>query len=138
MLGVAVSSKALAAGALCPSVRSGVGAVASRAYVNPCLGLVILDYLEKGLNPDDAVVAALAKDHHAAYRQLNVVDALGRSATYTGAKTDAWCGGCHGAGYAIAGNILVSEDTVAAMEARFLQPDGVDLADRLIGVLEAG
>ena len=58
---------------------------------------------------------ALAKDHHAAYRQLNVVDALGRSATYTGAKTDAWCGGCHGAGYAIAGNILVSEDTVAEL-----------------------
>ncbi len=84
------------------------------------------------------MVAALAIDHNAAYRQLNVVDALGRSATYTAAKTDAWCGGCHGAGYAIAGNILVSEDTVAAMEARFLQPDGVDLADRLIGVLEAG
>lgn len=43
MLGVAVSSKALAAGALCPFVRSGVGAVASQAYVNPFLGPVILD-----------------------------------------------------------------------------------------------
>jgi uncharacterized Ntn-hydrolase superfamily protein len=49
MLGVAVSSKALAAGALCPFVRSGVGAVASQTYVNPFLGPVVLDYLDKGL-----------------------------------------------------------------------------------------
>jgi uncharacterized Ntn-hydrolase superfamily protein len=138
MLGVAVSSKALAAGAICPYVRAGVGAVASQAYVNPFLGHVILDYLEEGLSPDDAVLAALAKDHNAAYRQLNVVDARGRSATYTGKKTDAWCGGRHGSGYAIAGNILVSEETVAAMEARFVAAGGANLADRLIGVLEAG
>jgi uncharacterized Ntn-hydrolase superfamily protein len=138
MLGVAVSSKALAAGAICPYVRAGVGAVASQAYVNPFLGPVILDYLAAGLSPDDAVIAALAQDHNAAYRQLNVVDAHGRSATYTGEKTDAWCGGRSGSDYAIAGNILISEETVAAMEARFVTGDGTNLADRLIGVLEAG
>ena len=64
MLGVAVSSKALAAGALCPFVRSGVGAVASQAYVNPFLGPVILDYLDKGLTrancPDRRAAASAA------------------------------------------------------------------------------
>jgi len=139
MLGVAVSSKALAVGAICPFVRARVGAVATQAWVNPFLGPRILDLLEAGKSAEEALRRALAGERYPAYRQLNVVDAQGRSATFTGAKTDPWCGGCHGDGYAIAGNILVSEDTVAAMEASFLaSPAGADLAARLIGALEAG
>ncbi len=68
-----------------------------------------------------------------------MVDADGRTATYTGAKADPWCGGRCGPDYAVAGNLLVSEDTVAAMEAAFLASgEERDLADRLIAVLEAG
>src|SRR2546426_1014982 len=39
MLGVATSSKALAAGGLVPYCRAGVGAIASQSFVNPYLGI---------------------------------------------------------------------------------------------------
>ncbi len=138
MLGVAVSSKALAVGAVCSFVRAGVGAVATQAWVNPFLGPRVLDLLEMGRSAEEAAAEALRNDQYAAFRQLNVVSAAGDSATFTGERTDAWCGGRRGPDYAVAGNILVSELTVAAMEAAFLAPGGEDLADRLVSVLEAG
>lgn len=138
MLGVAVSSKALAAGNICPFVRPQVGAVATQAWVNPFLGPRVLDLLEGGASPEEAAARALSEDRYPAYRQLNIVDAGGRSFSYTGEHTDPWCGGRRGPDYAIAGNILVSEATVAAMEESFLERRGANLGDRLIGVLEAG
>ena len=138
MLGVAVSSKALAAGNICPFVRPHVGAVATQAWVNPFLGPRILDLLEGGMAPDKAAAAALGEDRYPAYRQLNVVDAQGRSFSYTGEHTDPWCGGRRGPGYAIAGNILVSEATVEAMERAFHDARAANLAERLVAVLEAG
>ncbi len=139
MLGMAVSTKVLAVGAICPWVRAGVGAVATQAWVNPFLGPITLDLLEEGLAAGEAMEEALAGDACAAYRQLSVVDAEGRSAAYTGAKADPWCGHIHGEDYAVAGNLLVSEETVAAMEDAYLTADqDRDLADRLIAALEAG
>jgi uncharacterized Ntn-hydrolase superfamily protein len=138
MLGVAVASKAFSAGSLCPFVAAGVGAVATQAWVNPYLGPAILGLLAGGLGAQDALTKALADDPQPELRQLNVVDALGRSATYTGPGTDLWCGGRNGVDYAVAGNILVSEATIEAMERTFLTVAGHDLVDRLISVLEAG
>lgn len=138
MLGVAVSSKALAVGNLCPFVRPRVGAVATQAWVNPFLGPRVLDLLEGGMVAGEAAAAALAEDRYAAYRQLNVVDAAGGSTTYTGEHTDPWRGGRRGPGYAIAGNLLVSEATVEAMERAFLEARAANLGERLVAVLEAG
>ena len=139
MLGVAVSTRVLAVGAICPWVRPGVGAVATQAWVNPFLGPIALGLLEEGLDAPQALEEALAGDACAAYRQLTVVDAEGRSAAYTGAKADPWCGHASGEDYGVAGNLLVSRETVAAMEDAFLTSDpGHDLADRLITALEAG
>jgi uncharacterized Ntn-hydrolase superfamily protein len=138
MLGVAVSSKAFSVGSLCPFVAAGVGAVATQAWVNPYLGPVVLGLLSGGLGAEGALARALADDPRPDLRQLNVVDALGRSATYTGSGTDPWCGGRSGADYAVAGNLLVSEATIDVMERTFLTVKGHDLADRLISVLEAG
>jgi uncharacterized Ntn-hydrolase superfamily protein len=138
MLGVAVSSKVLAVGHLCPFVRPRVGAVATQAWVNPFLGPRVLDLLEEGMNADAAATAALAEDHYADYRQLNVVDAEGRSTTFTGEHADPWRGGRRGPDYAIAGNLLVSEATVEAMERAFLEAPAANLGERLVAVLEAG
>ena len=138
MLGVAVSSKALAAGNICPFVRPRVGAVATQAWVNPFLGPRVLDLLEGGMASDEAAATALDEDRYPDYRQLNVVDAEGRSFSYTGEHTDPWCGGRSGPGYAIAGNILVSEATVAAMERAFHEARAANLGERLVAVLEAG
>jgi uncharacterized Ntn-hydrolase superfamily protein len=138
MLGVAVSSKVLAVGNLCPFVRPRVGAVATQAWVNPFLGPRALDLLEGGMNAAEAAAAALAEDRYAEYRQLNVVDAAGAAFTHTGEHTDPWCGGRRGDGYAIAGNMLVSEATVDAMERAFLEARAANLGERLVAALEAG
>jgi uncharacterized Ntn-hydrolase superfamily protein len=138
MLGVAVSSKVLAVGNLCPFVRPRVGAVATQAWVNPFLGPRVLDLLEDGMAAGEAGATALGEDRYAEYRQLNVVDAAGGAATFTGEHTDPWCGGRRGPGYAIAGNLLVSEATVDAMEQAFLEARAANLGERLVAVLEAG
>jgi len=138
MLGVAVSSRVLAVGALCPFVKPRIGAVATQAWVNPFLGPRVLDLLASGMGADEAAAVALGGDRYAEYRQLNVVDAGGGSATFTGEHTDPWNGGCSGPGYAIAGNLLVSGATVEAMERAYIEARAANLGDRLIAVLEAG
>jgi uncharacterized Ntn-hydrolase superfamily protein len=138
MLGVAVTSKAFSVGLLCPFARAGAGAVATQSLVNPSLGPAILDLLAGGLPADEALAAALARDPRPDLRQLNVVDVRGGSATFTGEACIPWCGGRRAAGYALAGNILAGEAVVEAMERSFVAGAGLGLADRLIGVLEAG
>ncbi len=49
--GVAVASRFFAVGALCPHARSGVGALATQALVNPLYALPALDALERGEAP---------------------------------------------------------------------------------------
>ena len=47
--GIAIASRFFAVGMLCPHVRSGVGAVATQALVNPMYGQKGLDLLEEGV-----------------------------------------------------------------------------------------
>jgi uncharacterized Ntn-hydrolase superfamily protein len=138
MLGVAVTSKAFSVGMLCPFARAGVGAVATQSLVNPSLGPAILDRLAAGLDPEAALAAALERDPRPERRQLNVTDALGRSATFTGGGCIPWCGGRRGRDYALAGNILTGEAVAAAMEQAFNDLAGRPFAERLLGVLDAG
>jgi uncharacterized Ntn-hydrolase superfamily protein len=70
-------------------------------------------------------------------RQVGIVDATGRAATFTGATCMEWAGGATGRGFAVQGNILVGEPVVAAMSQMFLETDG-DLCDRLLAALLAG
>ena len=60
-----------------------------------------------------------AADDGRATRQLGVVDAHGGSATYTGAGCMTWAGGRTGPCFAAQGNILVGEETVAALADTF-------------------
>ena len=89
---VAVSTCNFAVGASCPFVRSGVGAVSTQSFTNRYLAPAILDGLERGLHPADAIQGALAGDRGAGIRQVHAVDRLGRSAAWTGANCVEWCG----------------------------------------------
>ena len=72
-------------------------------------------------------------------RQVGVVDAQGGSAAFTGAKTQGWSGHHCGPNYSIQGNMLVSEDAVAAMVTAFTTPcERQTLGERLLIALEAG
>jgi uncharacterized Ntn-hydrolase superfamily protein len=136
-LGVAVQSKFLAVGAVVPWAQAGVGAVATQALANTSYGPVGLRYLAAALSPQDALDRLTGADPDALHRQAGIVDAQGRSATYTGSGCIPWAGGRVGAGYAAQGNILVGGDTVDAMAATFEATSGT-LAQRLLAALAAG
>src|SRR5579885_3180334 len=92
-LGIAVQSKFLAVGAVVPWAKAGVGAIATQSYANTSYGPRGLALLSDGLEPQ-AVLAELTRDDpDAAQRQVGIVDAQGRSASFTGAGCYAWAGG---------------------------------------------
>jgi uncharacterized Ntn-hydrolase superfamily protein len=70
-------------------------------------------------------------------RQLGVVDAEGRSESWTGVGCNDWAGHRTGAGYAAQGNILVGGETVAALATTFEANVQLPLASRLIECLAA-
>jgi uncharacterized Ntn-hydrolase superfamily protein len=135
--GVAVQSKFLAVGSLCPFAEPEVGAIATQAFVNPRYGPDGLALLREGLSASEVVERLTAADDGRAQRQLGVVDSQGSSATYTGEECFDWAGGRAGPRYAAQGNILVSQETVDALGDTFEGSAGSPLAIRLLDCLEA-
>jgi uncharacterized Ntn-hydrolase superfamily protein len=135
--GVAVQSKFLAAGSLVPWAEPFVGAIATQALANPRYGPNGLELLREGLSAVEVVERLTAADEGRDHRQLGVVDAQGRSASYTGAECMDWAGGHTGPRYAAQGNILVSAETVDALATTFEQTEGRPLAERLLECLAA-
>jgi uncharacterized Ntn-hydrolase superfamily protein len=136
--GIAIASKFFAVGALCPHVRSGVGAVCTQALVNPLYAAPALDGLGHGVAPQQLIEQLTAADEGRDQRQLHLIGPDGKSAAYTGAACIAWCGHVAGDGFSVAGNMLagaqVIQETAAAYQANFEMP----FAERLIAALAAG
>jgi uncharacterized Ntn-hydrolase superfamily protein len=135
--GVATQSKFLAVGSVVPWAEPRAGAIATQAYANPRYGPDGLALLRDGLPADEVVKRLTAADEGRDHRQLGVVDGNGGSATYTGAECMDWAGGIAGVGFAAQGNILVGEETVAALARTFTETAGRPLAERLIDCLAA-
>ncbi len=135
--GIAVQSKFLAVGAIVPWARAGVGAIATQSYANTAFGPDGLDLMAQGRSAQEALDQLVANDDGRARRQVGMVDARGRAATFTGDGCHAWAGGLTGSHYAVQGNILVSGATVEAMVRTFEEAQG-ELSDRLLAALAAG
>jgi uncharacterized Ntn-hydrolase superfamily protein len=135
-VGVAVQSKYFAVGAVVSWARAGVGAVATQAAGVAGYGPLLLESLAGGADPDEAIRVVLGSDQARETRQLGVVAADGRAASWTGTECLAWAGHETGAGYAAQGNILAGEAVVADMARAFREGDG-SLAERLVAGLEA-
>ena len=136
-LGVAVQSKFLAAGAIVPYIKAGVGAIATQALANPAYGPDGIELLEKGHSPSEVIEILTEQDDGSRHRQLGIVDIKGRSANFTGDECLDWAGGLTGENFAVQGNILVNKETVEKMAKTFEKTEG-RLADRLLKALEAG
>jgi len=136
-LGVAVASRFFAVGHAVPWAKADVGAVATQSFMNTSFGWRGLELLEKGLTPGEVIKVLIRNDDNPTQRQIGIVSADGKSATYTGEKCLAWAGGRKGPNYAIQGNILAREAVVIAMEKAFLETKGT-LAERLYAALMAG
>lgn len=135
--GVAVQSKFLAVGSVVPWAEPGAGAVATQSYANPRYGPDGLALLRQGLAAAEVVKRLTEADEGRDQRQLGVVDAAGRGATFTGSGCHDWAGGRTGDGYAAQGNILVSGGTVDALAETFEATTGA-LAQCLLESLAAG
>ena len=137
-LGVAVQSRFLAVGAVVPWAKAGVGAIATQAYANTSFAPKALERLSAGQSPEDVIGSLIDEDSGSEFRQLGIVDATGRSAVHTGAKTEAWAGHRLGPGYAIQGNLLAGPEVVTAMEEDWLRASDALFPERLVAVLDAG
>jgi uncharacterized Ntn-hydrolase superfamily protein len=135
--GIAVASKFPAVGAVVPWAQAGAGAVATQSFANTAFGPGGLEMMANGMSAKETLAGVLRNDHERELRQVGLVDAKGRSATFTGDGCFPWAGGVTGRGYAIQGNILAGERVVAAMERKFLATKG-SLPGRLFTALLAG
>ena len=133
----AVTTKAFAAGARCPHVRAGVGAVCSQSMTNPYLGPAILDGLARGLDAETALKSVMVSDAGRGIRQVHVVDIKGCVAAWTGENCVTWCGHKLGTGYSVAGNML-NPGTVDATFKAFGELASLPMPERMITALDAG
>lgn len=136
-IGIAVQSKVPAVGAVVPWAKAGVGAVATQSYANPRYGPEGLELLSKGVLPADALAKLTEADEDRERRQVGILDAKGRTATFSGKGCHAWAGGSAEENVCAQGNILAGEGVVAAMLKAFKESKG-ELGARLIAALEAG
>src|SRR5262247_453579 len=84
MLGAAVTTSSIAVGSRCPFARAGVGAALTQHRTDPRLGPLALDLLEHGFTAEEAMQAIVAATPYRHWRQLAIIDAAGRTASYSG------------------------------------------------------
>ena len=139
-LGVAVQSKFPTVGAIVPAARAGAGAVATQALGNVTWKKKALDLMATGVPVEEVLKKLVAADPQRDERQLGLVDARGKAASWTGKRCPDFAGSIVGDGYAVQGNILVSRATIEAMAAAYeaAVKAGRPLAERLLLALEAG
>lgn len=138
-LGVAVASRYFSVGAVVPWAMAGVGAVATQADVNVGYGPQGIDLLRQGLSAPQVLEKLRAEDtfEDKEGRQVAIVDAQGRIATYTGPNAPHWAGDRQGKTWSAQGNILVGPQVPEAMGRAFDATQG-ELAEKLYAALKAG
>lgn len=136
--GIAIASRFFAVGMLCPHARSGVGAVATQALVNPHYGPWGLDLLAQKILPSEVIRKVTEKDQGRDHRQVHMIDAQGRVAAHTGSACIDWCGHLAGEDFSVAGNMLTGLEVVQATAEKFLSTKSLSFPERLLEALHAG
>lgn len=136
-IGVAVESRAFSVGSAVPWAEAGVGAVATQSQTNESFGPQGLAMMRAGIPAQEVLKALLGSDSGRESRQLGIVDANGNSASFSGARCNAWAGDTTAPGLAIQGNILVGPEVVRAMARAYHETSG-ELSERLLAALQAG
>ncbi len=121
-------------------VKPGVGVIHTQAYYlsqnqNYASGL-----MDMGLHPEDIIDSLVANDYqnNPHIRQYGIIDFFDgevRRAAYTGINCDDYKNHILGPNYTIQGNILLGQEILDSMEARFLNTEG-ELACKLMAALQ--
>ncbi len=144
--GVAVTTRRPCVGNAVSWVRAGVGAVATQGRTRLEYGNELLDLLERGVAPQEAMDRVVGADEGREHRQVGVIDMSGRTAQWTGSEQYGaeaqgdWVAMRTGQHYAVQGNSLVGAHVVDAVAEAFENSEGQQrhLADRLIEAIHAG
>jgi uncharacterized Ntn-hydrolase superfamily protein len=136
-LGVAVQSHWFNVGPLVGWGEAGVGVIATQSFVNPSFGIRGLELLKRGKTPQQVVDELIVSDSGRDVRQLAVLDAQGRSASYTGKNCIQYAGNIAENNYSVQANLMINDKVWPAMSKAFKETKG-PLAERLIAALEAG
>jgi len=136
-IGLAVASSSPAVAARCAHARAGVGAVLSQNVTDPRLGPQGLDLLARGASPAEVIQIFRRVAPHIAHRQLAVVDAEGRTATFSGARSLGIHATAEGRGAVAAGNLLAHDRVPDAILAGFAAATG-PLGGRIVAAMRAG
>jgi len=136
--GVAAVTALPAVGKLVTHAHPGAGAVATQARLNPYLGIDGVALLQEGLSADAVRSRLVEADPRIEARQFAVIDAEGRTATFTGIECLDWAGSREGPGYSIQGNRLAGEHVIDSIAVVMDRDPMLALAERLIDALEAG
>lgn len=137
-VGIIVATKFFAVGSMVPHIKTGVGAVASQAFINPYFGARGLALIGAGATADETVKMLTTADEGRDNRQLHVMDRDGRFAAYTGAKCVDWCGHLTRATFSAAGNMLAGEAVIEESARMYEAKSGMPFARRLIAAMMAG
>ncbi|MDX6595913.1 MAG: hypothetical protein QOI72_1295 [Solirubrobacterales bacterium] len=136
-LGITVSTSDIAVGARVAFAAAGVGAVLTQHRTDPRLGPRGLDLLRSGCDAAETLDALVASTPQRAWRQLAVVDARGRTASFSGGHVVPHFAELHGSGCVALGNMLAGDDVGPAMIDAF-GGEREPLAERLLRALEGG
>ena len=134
--GVAIQTCWPFVGADCPWVESGVGAVTTQSYAEIAHGPNGLTLLRDGVAAPDVLPRLLDTDPGRDVRQLVIVDASGRSASFTGERCVEAAGHVTADGVAIQANMMERPTVWPAMLEAWTAP-AVSFVDRLLAALRA-
>jgi uncharacterized Ntn-hydrolase superfamily protein len=137
-IGIAVTTCAFAVGARVPFVATGVGAIATQAFVNPFYGSRGLELLQAGASAADVIRVVTASDEGQADRQVHVMDRNGRFAAHTGSTCVPWAGHLIRDHFSVAGNMLAGPQVIEETARVFALEAAIPFARRMIVALEAG
>ncbi len=135
---VAVASSSPAVAARCAYARAGLGAATTQNITDPRLGPKALDLMALGANAEQACDALATSAPHVEYRQLTMIDALGRTACFSGTRVLGCYAEAHGKDVVSAGNLLANLGVPGAIVASFEANEAKDLGPRIVAAMQAG
>src|SRR5690349_13266522 len=136
LLGLGVQSKALSIGNRVVTGKGGVAIVAHQSSSNPMYGKLVIDGIERGMTPQQALEFALRADKEPDRRQVAVIDIQGRSAAWSSKTIPDWTGHKCTPSYCVQGNTLANRHVIDEM-GRALEAATGPLPARLWAALDA-
>jgi len=137
-MAVAVQSHWFSVGTVVSWGEAGVGVVATQSFVNKSFGLRGLELLKQGKSPQEVLDILLSDDKGKEFRQVAIVDKLGRVASHTGKSCVDVASHSNGDGFSVQANMMLNDKVVPAMEKAWKENESLAIAERMIEVLKAG